>query len=568
MFEALSLLWLAVNASLTLFRHKLGFAPLSFEAVRYESLAVGLLVLVFTFLFRKKRLAAFMASLALARLSYLALELLSSRTLLKAAPFLPFPVHPIKLSDGQVEFLPFAIGLALFWAMYMFGDLWQVGQYSGECFIKHARKLAKNSGRFALGKVKGSPLTISDEDRAKHVQIIGPTGSGKTQLILGLAYQDMLRGMPVFFMEAKGDQGDFEQFRELAKRAGRLDDVVYFNPASGKSLTFNPVAPIGPVKDTIAIANQLSRAIGREPGGTTDGEHYRSLDFSRFVDLAEVLISTGEPFTLQDIYGYFSSKDYRAQIFKKCRNKALIGPVQAALEGGGGDLSAIIAHLRPWVSGSLGELINNPNPDITIESIFSGRKLAYFAIPVGHMPLQTNALGRMLISNLLAYSQMRQTGKDRQPISIYLDEFPEFVTPVFSTLISTIRSAGLWACLSHQDLGQLKRIEGMDKDAFVANVMANTGGAKVFFKMISPEDAERIAKMLGTHKIKVRVRQFKSGFFGSIPTGISSEGEKEVFHVHPNRLRSLPPFSAVVHLGKELPVVVDTPRLYDIKESI
>ena len=101
------------------------------------------------------------------------------------------------------------------------------------------------------------PFTLLPGHRQRHMQIMGPTRCGKSQLLFALCAQDMARDMPVFLMEAKGDVGDFAQFAKLAVRTGRVQDVRYFNPADSRSMTLNPIQPV-PGQDAVSIANQVS----------------------------------------------------------------------------------------------------------------------------------------------------------------------------------------------------------------------------------------------------------------------------------------------------------------------
>ena len=113
-----------------------------------------------------------------------------------------------------------------------------------------------------LGMCNGPrSVTLGDVERQGHMQVVGPTRCGKSQLLFAITGQDMRRGMPVFFMEAKGDRSDFDQFLKLASLAGRANAVRYFNPQDPRSMTFNPIRMV-PGQDPIAIANQIARALG------------------------------------------------------------------------------------------------------------------------------------------------------------------------------------------------------------------------------------------------------------------------------------------------------------------
>ena len=184
--------------------------------------------------------------------------------------------------------------------------------------------LKGRGGETFLGLTNGKRrVTLTAREREGHMQIVGPTRSGKSQLLLALAAQDMAASLPLFFMEAKGDRGDFDQFLKTAALAGRLDSVRYFNPQDGRSMTFNPIRPVSG-QDATAVANQIARAIGREPTSSGEGQdYYRAVDYAKIQSMAEVFCATGRGFTQRDCYYYFAFPEARDEAFKLCADRRL-----------------------------------------------------------------------------------------------------------------------------------------------------------------------------------------------------------------------------------------------------
>ncbi len=398
-----------------------------------------------------------------------------------------------------------------------------------------------------LGLANGRhPVFLLDKARESHMQIVGPTRSGKSQLLLALSAQDMKRGLPVFFMEAKGDRSDFDQFLKCAAMTGRRNRVLYFNPQDERSMSFNPIRMV-PGQDSTAIANQIARAIGREPTASGEGQdYYRSVDYAKIQNMAEVFCKTGRQFTLKDCFYYFTDAGARNRAFRECKDPR---PVQTALEEfkRNPDTTALSAAFQPWTTGVLGDLLNSYNPAIRLETIFEDSRLAYFAIPIGHLQVLANPLGRMTISGLLSVAAWRQKTEPKPgPACVILDEFAEFATPVFASFIATVGSARLWTVLSHQDLGQLKKVQGMDAEAFSSAVFNNTSGCKVCFRAPDPEDAEFWASTLGTYTTYDTTERVQKGLLGLRRTGEMSSREVEQFKIHPNRLKNLAPGTALI----------------------
>ncbi|MBI4062066.1 MAG: TraM recognition domain-containing protein [Elusimicrobia bacterium] len=154
------------------------------------------------------------------------------------------------------------------------------------------------------------------------------------------------------------------------------------------------------------------------------------------------------------------------------------------------------------------------------------------------------------------------------PASVVLDEFAEFATPAFKSFIQTVGSARFWTTLSHQDLGQLRNIEGMDKEAFDSAVFNNTSGCKVCFRTPDPEDAEFWASTLGTRTTTSDTERVESAFLGDNRTGDRSRREVERFKIHPNQLKSLESGTALVLSPGRAECLVRTARVREITRAL
>jgi hypothetical protein len=91
----------------------------------------------------------------------------------------------------------------------------------------------KLSGEAALPVVNGYAL-LDRERLCRHVLVCGATGSGKTETVLRLAWA-VARGwgVPVFYLDAKGDRATAERFVGLMADAGRRARVFPLEPIDG-----------------------------------------------------------------------------------------------------------------------------------------------------------------------------------------------------------------------------------------------------------------------------------------------------------------------------------------------
>src|SRR3990172_8462381 len=85
------------------------------------------------------------------------------------------------------------------------------------------------------GKVFG----IKDEDRRRHVYILGKTGAGKSTLLLNSTTQDIQNGNGLAVIDPHGDL--VERLLDHIP-ARRINETIYFNPADAEfPIAFNPL---------------------------------------------------------------------------------------------------------------------------------------------------------------------------------------------------------------------------------------------------------------------------------------------------------------------------------------
>src|SRR6185369_11565465 len=75
-----------------------------------------------------------------------------------------------------------------------------------------------------------TPITFGDDDRLRHMYMIGKTGVGKSTLFANMCLQDILNNHGVCFIDPHGESVEWLMNHIPASR---LEDVVYFNPADG-----------------------------------------------------------------------------------------------------------------------------------------------------------------------------------------------------------------------------------------------------------------------------------------------------------------------------------------------
>ncbi len=126
----------------------------------------------------------------------------------------------------------------------------------------------------------GHELWITNSDARRHIFVLGTTGSGKTELLLGLLVQPMMWGSGCMFVDGKGTTEFYARVYSLAKRMGREDDVRLINFTGISSADgADPDAPAGSIgsqSNTLnpfargtadQLANMITSLMGGDQGG-------------------------------------------------------------------------------------------------------------------------------------------------------------------------------------------------------------------------------------------------------------------------------------------------------------
>lgn len=90
-------------------------------------------------------------------------------------------------------------------------------------------------GIFFLGNEvrSGKEVWLTNSDCRQHFLLLGTTGTGKTESLLGFASNAVSWGSGCLFIDGKGDVSTFASFYALARRFGREDDVLVLNYMTG-----------------------------------------------------------------------------------------------------------------------------------------------------------------------------------------------------------------------------------------------------------------------------------------------------------------------------------------------
>ncbi|KKR72858.1 MAG: hypothetical protein UU16_C0036G0008, partial [Candidatus Woesebacteria bacterium GW2011_GWA2_40_7] len=315
------------------------------------------------------------------------------------------------------------------------------------------------------------PVFLGNEDRMRHVYIIGKTGTGKSEILKDMVIQDIKEGKGVCFMDPHGDA--IEDILKMVPPE-RAEDVIYFNPSDterplGLNLLeartedekhFAATAVINmmyklfdPYKTGIvgprfehAVRNAMLTAM-YEPGSTFV-EIMRILTDSKFVQ--ELLPKVTDPI----IRRYWTDQIAQTSDFHKSEV-----------------LDYITSKFGRFVTNKLiRNIIGQSQSSFDLRKVMDEGKILLINLAKGSLGEEnSNFLGLILVPRVLmaAMSRVDMPMEQRKDFYFYVDEFQNFATPDFAVILSEARKYRLGLCVANQFIGQ---VEEEVKNAVFGNV--------------------------------------------------------------------------------------------------
>ena len=330
------------------------------------------------------------------------------------------------------------------------------------------------------------PFGIKQADRLMHMYVIGQTGVGKSTLMQTLALGDLHAERGFALLDPHGDLA--EHMRDAAERSGRR--FVYLDAAApNQPYGFNPLRRVREDKIPLAV-NGLMDAMQKLWGDAWGVRMEHVLRNSLYALIER------EGSTIPDILRLYADKPFRKSVVATIRNPVVkaywrdefekyqdrqraevVAPVQNKLGGLLTDPHLYRALVTPEIPISFRKLMDDGG--ILICNLAKGR--------LG--PESADVLGSMMVATIgmAAMSRADAPAKDRKPFFLYADEFQNFTTLAFASMLPELRKMGVGLVLAHQHLHQLQ--------PNVLHAVLGNAGTLISFR-VGPEDGGLIANQL------------------------------------------------------------------------
>jgi hypothetical protein len=341
----------------------------------------------------------------------------------------------------------------------------------------------------ALGKTTfrggGVVFGIKRKDRRQHMYVVGQTGTGKSTLVKNMAIQDIRLGHGVCVIDPHGEL--VEEILNFIP-SHRTNEVIYFNPADIDNPIGLNVLEAKDENEKQLVASSLISIFKHLWKGSW-GPRLEHVFHNAILALMD---SSGS--TLLGIYRMLADDEYRKQVVAQVKDpvvrlfwtedfekyppqfkKEVASPIQNKI----GQL---------LTSTPLRNIVGQTKSTIDLRFIMDNNRILLINLAKGRIGEdKANLLGSVLVTKLYLAALERQDmpEEQRKDFYLYVDEFQNFSTEAFPSILSEARKYRLNLILAHQYLQQLP-------DSVRHAVFGNVGTLIAF--RVGSIDAEELFK--------------------------------------------------------------------------
>lgn len=334
------------------------------------------------------------------------------------------------------------------------------------------------------------PLALDVQARLRHLHVLGPTGTGKSTLLVNLCAQDLRDGHGVVLLDPKGDLVADVLERIPAHRRG---DVVVLDPAdTAMPVGLNPLRAATGTSAEVVVENLvgLFKSLYRASWGPRTDDIFRAA----LLTLAET-----EGATLCEVPLLLTDPSYRRRTIGRLDDpiglESFWGWYEALSDGERlSVVGPVLNKVRAFtMRRTVRTIVGQATPQLSMSDVLGSGKVLLVSLASGLLGDEAASLLGALVVAELWHATKARAGLDqaqRRPVMAYMDEWQNLLhlpTPMASVLAEA-RGLGLGLTLAHQNLGQLPEAA---RDAVMSNARS-----RVCFQLPAG-DARIVARDLG-----------------------------------------------------------------------
>lgn len=343
-------------------------------------------------------------------------------------------------------------------------------------------------------------VRIKRDDRRRHFYAIGKSGTGKSTILENMIRQDVQNGEGVCVVDPHGDL--VEAILPYIPRE-RADDVILFDPGDlERPMGLNLLEARDEEQKEFVAQEALAifiKLFGEEIMGPRLQHYFRNGTLTLMAD-------DEEGATLLDLPRLFTDINYEKVKKTKVKNPVVKSFWQKEMAKTG---QREKEEMIPYFSSKFGPFVTNAQirnilgqtkSGFDFRDVMDNQKILLVNLSKGKLgDLNSKLLGMIMVSKIqmAAMSRVDTPEKDRKDFYLYVDEFQNFVTDSFASILSEARKYRLNLIVAHQYISQITQSneggKGKHEDPALRDAVFGNVGSMMCFK-IGASDAETMEK--------------------------------------------------------------------------
>ena len=323
--------------------------------------------------------------------------------------------------------------------------------------------------------------------------VIGASGMGKSVFLKNIAYQDMVEGKGFCFIDPHGDVT--EELLSMVPE-DRIDDVIYFDPSDMEfPIGMNMLEAKTPEEKDFIVQEGINMLYSLYDPGHTGIFGPRGEQMFR--NAALLLMSDPKGATFLDIPSPFINKDLVIDKLKYVTDRDLFDywtkefPASQKSNDAGEVITWFASKWSPFKQNTMMKrVLGQIKSGFNIREIMDQQKILLVNLSKGKLgELNSKLLGMIFVMKFqtAAMSRVDTPEHDRKDFCLFVDEFQNFSTESFESILSEARKFRLNLIVANQFMTQLT-------DKIREGVLGNVG--TIVAGRVGGTDAEMLEKVL------------------------------------------------------------------------
>lgn len=334
-------------------------------------------------------------------------------------------------------------------------------------------------------------IRLSENDRRRHTYVIGQTGTGKSVFMENMAYQDMHEGRGFAFIDPHGDSVE-KLLANVPKE--RVEDIIYFNPGDlDNPIGLNLFEYDNEDQKDFLVQESINMLYSLYDPGHTGivGPRLEHI----FRNCALLLMSDPNGGTFIDIPKLLVDDAFMKSKLKYVTDRNVLDfwtkeyPASQRSNEAGEVTSWVVSKFGPFLSNTMmRNIMGQTKSGFNMRDIMDNKKILLVNLSKGKMgELNSKLIGMIFVMKFQAAAMGRANIPEdqREDFCLFVDEFQNFATESFESILSEARKYRLNLVLGNQFMTQLT---DKIREAIIGNVGTVISGR------IGVTDAELMVK--------------------------------------------------------------------------